>query len=81
MQQTIIQPKTQLDLYLYNKITKRFVNLRKQSNILKLLILILLLWNGALTYNLLNSPIPQFTDEQIEIIIHEEEIQAELIGE
>ena len=81
MQQITIQPKTQLDLYLYNKITKRFINLRKQSNILKLLILILLIWNGALTYNLLDTSIPQFTDEQIEFIIHEEEIQAELIGE
>jgi hypothetical protein len=81
MQQVTIKPKMQLDLYLYNKMTKRLVNLRKQSNILKLLILILLLWNGALTYNLFNTPIPQFTDEQIEIIMHEEEIQAELIGE
>lgn len=78
MQQITIQPKTQVDLYLYNKMTKRLVNLRKQSNILKLLILILLLWNGALTYNLFNTPIPQFTDEQIEIITHEEELQAEL---
>ena len=74
---------TELNFY-YNLNTK-VKRLRKQGNTSRLLILALIIWNIVLTINLIhpqiNSPIPQFTDEQNELIMQLEQIPLEVIGE
>lgn len=48
-----------------------------------LLLIILILWNSFLTYQVIkyNSIIPTFTDKQNEIIMQLEEIPFEVIGD
>lgn len=77
MQQTIIKPKqisTELN-YFYNT-NKRIQALRKQGNKSRLLIIFLILWNIFLTWQALpiQTPIPQFTDAENELIMQLEEI-------
>ena len=48
-----------------------------------ILLIILILWNIFLTYQVIqnNSPFPRFTDSENEIIMQLEEIPFEVIGE
>lgn len=77
---------TQLNYF--NMMHKRTIVLKKQGNISRLLIIVLIIWNIFLTWAVVpnSSSIPQFTDKQNEQITQLEEIptkqlQFEPIGE
>ena len=79
MQQLYYEPKhTRYLTYTTNKTTKI-----KRTKNNALLLIILILWNVFLTYQVIkyNSIIPTFTDKQNEIIMQLEEIPMELIGD
>lgn len=63
--------------YFYN-LNTRIIKIRKQGNTSRLLIIALIIWNMVLTINLIhpqiNSPIPQFTDAENELIMQLEGI-------
>ena len=71
---------TQLNYF--NMMHKRTILLKKQGNTSRLLIIALIIWNIVLTINLIHpqSPIPQFTDAQNELIMQLEEIPTEVLG-
>lgn len=76
----IKQIPTQLN-YL-NMMHRRTIALKKQGNISRLLIIILIIWNIILSCQFLPATaiIPQFTDKQNEQIMMLEEIPTEVLG-
>ena len=68
---------TQLNYF--NMMHKRTIVLKKQGNISRLLIIVLIIWNIFLTCAVIpnSSHIPQFTDKQNEQIMQLEEIPTE----
>ena len=77
MQQVYFEPKhTRFLTHQTNKTTKQ-----KRTKNNALLLIILILWNVFLTYQVIkyNSIIPQFTDKQNEIIMQLEEIPMEVL--
>ena len=68
---------TQLNYF--NMMHKKTMILKKQGNISRLLIIVLIIWNIFLTCAVIpnSPPIPQFTDKQNEQIMQLEEIPTE----
>lgn len=80
-QNNIKQISTKLNYF--SILDKRTQTLRKQSNTSRLLIILLIIWNIILSFQFIPTiiDIPQFTDEQNELIIQLEQIPLEVIGE